>query len=360
MKRWKLLLALLLAVGMVFAGRHLCLLKTEVMSDTYSEIIFTRLAVEAQTYTREIEYGLQNGKSLDRFYGVENILGEVRRGYSYTNGVYILSAECKLLYESADEEVATPTRIREIPEGSDAVYAVYNDARRDRYLISVPIRGRGETPDGYMVLSVDRMAIENTMEDSRRENIIQTAVTATLVYLCGVILLIHTCRDRQKLLGGACRTAAVSLCGYILLDGGLSAYKLLVRIESIIQQSVSGIVMAMQVDLDAVGEKGVAFNKIYDLNDWLLDSSSQVPYIDTLIYDKNYRISAVISEDYIITQAASYAVRMGLALLTFTALGVVLTLLGAGMDRLIAFAKRKRKERHDGIVPNRPRRRRRA
>lgn len=75
----------------------------------------------------------------------------------------------------------------------------------------------------------------------------------------------------------------------------LSIYKFSVTLEGLIQQSVSKITMSLQNDLDTVNEKGVALSRIYDLNSWLMENYRDIPFIDNLIYDRNYRITAVIS-----------------------------------------------------------------
>ena len=335
MKILKLFLAVILAAVIVFAARQLFALKTETMGEAYSDIIFTRLAVEAQTYTRQLEYGLRNGKTLENFYGVNNILSEVKRCYSYTTGVYIVSNEYQLLYSAADADEPALRYIRSmagIEEGT--AYVVYDDIANSRYLLSVPIVGREGDTAGYMVINVSYDAVENTMHDRYPENVIQTIATAALVYLIGVLALIHRCRKAKNFCTCVGRVMSVTTAGYILLDGGLSIYKLMVSFESIIQQSVSKILLVLQHDLDTVGEKGVAFNKIYDLNTFLLETAEQVPYVNALIYDKNYHITAEISEKYIWQQTAGYAVRLGTALLVCAAAGIVLVLLCVGIDLL--------------------------
>ena len=346
MKFLKLFLAIILAAVIIFAARQLFQLKTEMMGDAYSDIIFTRLAVEAKTYTRQLEYGLKNGKTLENFYGVNNILSEVKRCYSYTTGVYIVSKDYRLLYSSVDSDEPALRRIRSM-EGTetDVTYTVYDDSALRRYLLSVPILGREGDTAGYMVINVSYNAVENTLKDRYLENVIQTAATAILVYLTGVLALIHRCRKTRNFAASVGKVAATTAAGYILLDSGLSIYKLMISFESIIQQSVSKIVLVLQRDLDAVGEKGVAFNKIYDLNTFLLETAEQVPYVNALIYDKNYHITAEISEKYIWQQTAGYAMRLSTALLICIAAGMALVLLCIGVDLLknALIARRKSK-----------------
>jgi hypothetical protein len=345
MKVLKFVLVILLVTLVLATSQNLFVYKTSITSEAYSDILFTRLAVETQTYTRQIEYGLKNGKSLEHFYGINTILQDVKRCYSYTNGVYIVSSDYSLLYAVADSKVDSPTRMNALAsEDSDRSYLIYDDADRDRYLMSVPIYGQNETMSGYMLLSIDHAAVDNTLESSYRENLIQSAVCAALAAMLGVLLIIHQKKRPKHFLTDAGVICALTSGGYIFADGALSVYKLYVRMETIIGQSVSKIVMALQYDLNSVGEKGVAFSKIYDLNSFLLESCEQVPYLETLIYDKNYQISAVISKSYILQKMGDNAGRMGLALLYGAVIGLGLILLGVLIDLLRSYL-RTRKEK---------------
>ncbi len=340
MKALKLVLAILFVALVLTASQNLFVYKTSITADAYSDIIFTRLAVETQTYTRQIEYGLKNGKSLEHFYGINTILNEVKRCYSYTNGVYIVSDDHSLLYSVADREVAPPERMNAVKKAdASQSYLIYDDTGSNRYLMTIPIYGQKEAISGYMLLSIDHAAVDNTLESSYHENLIQSAVCATLCALLGVLLIIHK-KNRKKFflteVGTACVLTAV---GYMFVDGALSVYKLYVRLETIIGQSVSKIVMALQNDLNSVGEKGIAFSKIYDLNSFLLESCEQVPYLETLIYDKNYHISAVISESYILRKMADNAARMGIAVLLGILIGIGIILLCVLIDVLRVYVK---------------------
>lgn len=333
MKLIKLILSIILSAVLLFAAQKLYIYKTEVAGDAYSNIIFTRLAVETQTYTRQIEYGLKNGKSLEHFYGVNSILNDVKRCYSYTNGVYIVSSDHRILYSVADADTSPPEHIRSVDDTNKAVtYLVYNDTENRRYLVSIPILGQNEVLDGYMVLSVDHASLENTLDESHCENLVQSTVVAVLVCLIGILLFIHLKFRKRLFFTGVGIVSAATVSGYIFIDGALSVYKLFVRMETIIVQSVSRIVMALQYDLDSVAEKGVSLSKIYDLNTFLLESCGQIPYLDMLIFDKNYHISAVISRSYISHQTLTHAADMGYALLLGAAAGLGVVVLGIVTD----------------------------
>ena len=127
------------------------------------------------------------------------------------------------------------------------------------------------------------------------------------------------------------------------LDAAISVFKFSVTIGSIIQQSVSKITMSLQNDLDTVNEKGVALSKIYDLNSWLMENYKDIPFIDNLIYDRNYRITAVISDSYINERTWSYAAALLMMVLLCAGAGLLLTAAVTWIERSVYLFRRNKK-----------------
>lgn len=329
MNKLKLLLAVLMSTLVVFASQRTYIAKSEAIGGIYSDLFFTRLAVETQQYTRQIEYGLENGKSLENFYNIQTILSNVRRCSSYINGAYIVSESMVLMYSLSDAEASELTRIS-VPS-AHSIYSVYDTA--GEYLISLPISGRSGENAGYMVLSVSRNAVSNSVSDFNQESFIQSAVMCGLAILLGYVLIINRCRRRESIYFDCTRITAVTICSEILLDSVISMLKLQMTLDSLIQQSVSKIVMALQNDLDAVAEKGIAVSRIYDLNSWLLESCRQIPFIDNLIYDKNYKISAIVVPDYAVGQAMEFLLLLAGILGICAAAGALLCFGGLLADK---------------------------
>ena len=328
MNKLKLLLAVLMSTLIVFASQRTYIAKSEAIGGIYSDLFFTRLAVETQQYTRQIEYGLENGKSLENFYNIQTILTNVRRCSSYINGAYIVSDSMVLMYSLSDKDASELTRIS-VPSAS-SIYSVYEAG--SEYLISLPISGRSGENAGYMVLSVSGDSVSNSVSDFNQESLIQTAVMCGLAMLCGYVLIVNRCRRRESIYFDCTRVTAITICSEILLDSVISMLKLQMTLDSLIQ-SVSKIVMALQNDLDTVAEKGIAVSRIYDLNSWLLESCRQIPFIDNLIYDKNYKISAIVVPDYAVGQAMEFFLLLAGILGICAGAGVLLCLGGRLADK---------------------------
>lgn len=331
MNKLKLLFTLLMGVLIVFETQRAYFMKSDMLNYIYSNIVFTGLAVETQQYTRQIEYGLQNGKSLENFYHIQQILSDAKRCSSYINSVYILSEDYRLMYSLYDDESAAPSAVR-IPVGED-FFAVYEDGLNE-YFLSVAISGRGGDSAGYLTLGISHAITDNAILEFNRENRIQAAVIGVLTFLAGAVAMIHCCRREKRIIGDSTKTVSVTVCAGAAADTIITLFKFWTTIDSLIQQSVNKITVTLQNDLSTVTEKGISAGKIYDLNSWLFESSRRVPFIENLIYDKNYKISAIVSEEYMKEQVVRYGmILVGIVGVCVLA-GTVLILLGFFADRL--------------------------
>lgn len=332
MNKMKVLFTLLMGVLIVFEAQRAYFMKSDMLSYIYSNIVFTRLAVETQQYTRQIEYGLDNGKSLENFYHIQLILSDAKRCSSYINSVYILSEDFRLMYAFQDDEnAAAPTAVR-IPVGED-FFAVYEDGLNG-YFLSVAISGRGGASAGYLTLGISHAITDNAIREFNRENRIQAAVIGVLTFLAGTAAMIHCCRREKRIIGDSTKTVSITVCAGAATDAAITLFKFWTTIDSMIQQSVNKITVTLQNDLDTVTEKGISAGRIYDLNSWLFESSRRVPFIENLIYDRNYKISAIVSEEYMKEQVVRYGMILVGIVGACVLAGTVLILLGFFADRL--------------------------
>lgn len=338
MNKLKVLMVLIMGAIVVFIMRENYYSRVTVMNIIYSDIYFTRLAVETQQYTRQIEYGLKNGKSLDNFYKIETVLSDVRKCSSYISGAYIVTGDLTLRYSLSDKDITLPQRIR-LPE-KDSIYALHRNGQR--YIMAVSIYGRTEEPEGYLLLDLSDKAIVNSMAEMHSDSLVQTVIIGILSFLLGTVFIIHFCRKKETVLYSCAKAMSVSMCIGLIVDTAISAIKLYLILESLIQHSASNIVMALQNALNTVIEKGVTINRIYDLNSWLLNRCQPIPFIENLIYDKGYQISAIIYEGHTLIYILTYITVMVLVIICLAVILLLICLIFKFIDKLINKLKQKR------------------
>ena len=302
MNKLKILMVVLMGAVILLITQQSYNARSKKINQIYSDIFFTRLAVETKQYTRQIEYGIKNGKTLDNFYNIQSILSDVRKCSSYIKGMYIISKDSMIMYSISDDESRTPQRAKLPNDGS--LYSV--DANGDSYIMAVPIYDRTNEAAGYMLLDLAEEAVTNSVADIHRDNLTQSIMVSVLTFLAGTVFIIHMCRRKETVLVDCARTMSVTVCAGMFIDSAISAVKLKLTLDNLIQHSVSKIVMSLQNTLNEVTEKGVAISRIYDLNSWLVQSCQPIPFLDNLIYDKGYRISAIVNNSYAMRSAAGY------------------------------------------------------
>lgn len=305
MNKLKFLTAILMGAVIACSSAAVQNQKDEAVAELYDDVIFTHLCVQAKQSVREIENGLKNGKMLDNFYGMNAVLNSVRRCSSYIAEVYVVSADCRVLYFDQDGGQSKITRIN-VGFSERKMYSVYDDDARDSYVLSVRINGEEKT-DGYMILDISRDAVKGAARALQTESRIRLAVLSAQMFLLGTILLIRAARKPKRFYRYGCGIVAGVVCCNILLDGLICVYRFRERIESVIGQSASVISMSLQNDLDAVRDKGVPPEKIFDLDGVLTESTAEIPFIQNLILDRNFRITAVVSQEYVTEQTLAYA-----------------------------------------------------
>ncbi|MDE7234940.1 MAG: hypothetical protein K2N29_07810, partial [Ruminiclostridium sp.] len=175
---------------------------------------------------------------------------------------------------------------------------------------------------------------DNAILEFNRENRIQAAVIGILTFLAGTVAMIHCCRREKRIVGDSTKTVSITVCAGALIDTAITLFKFWTTIDSLIQQSVNKITMTLQNDLDTVTEKGISAGRIYDLNSWLFESSRRIPFIENMIYDKNYKISAIVSEEYMRKQMVQYGMILVGIVGVCVLVGTVMILFGFFTDRL--------------------------
>ena len=121
----------------------------------FEDLTFTRIAVEARQNIQKIEYGLRNGKDLEQFYNIGDILRRIQRCSSYVGGVYLIRHDDVMLYslEPPDEASAALHRPQKMVFESANDYILLADTRFFDLLL--PIYGADGMETAYIIIRLD-------------------------------------------------------------------------------------------------------------------------------------------------------------------------------------------------------------
>ena len=254
----------------------------------YSESVIASYAVAGGEAKRKIEYAVRYGKPLDNFFGVRELLAQVKAYGAGIKDVRMVGVDGKVLYSLDDNVVGAslPAAIKRQVAFTAAHLASphAHQAARDGGLVHVflPLKGKDGGLIGSMVIVFGEGMIDDGVAGFARDsarNALVIAVASTLalaLLLLAVPLLDASGRLRKT------RLLIVFAC--VLGSGQLlygyqnsSEFK---RIQlGIATENAARTASVIGHDIKRVVQLGVPYSKLDGLDDWLNRTMMSVPEI---------------------------------------------------------------------------------
>jgi hypothetical protein len=307
-----------LSAGMYFSMD----IKNCSINELYEDVTFMRVTIEARQYINQIEYGIKNGRQLDNFFNMQDTLKGIQGCSSYMEGAYIVSASGKLLYQSglkADSISLTVPKKDMYPKGK--TYTAYDDGKY--YYLTVPIRNGDGSMEGYLLMCIGKMAVSNAVSDYNRQDFIQSLIIALEILGISIFIARRMKPDKKgRIFLRLVLVISIALISSAAIDSGMVIAKYYRIVDDTTRQSANKMAQALQSDVDSVIAKGIAPERIYDLNGWLAKNSSELPIVTSLTLDKNRKITANVSQNYINSFFNRFIFRITVFMLVCIACGV--------------------------------------
>ncbi len=155
--------------------------------NTYVEATASSSAIVASGTVNKIEYTLKYGKSLDNYYGIEELFEELQGLYGYLDQVYISDDTGAVLYKTAfTETAALPQQLADmsldnISTGENQVWL-----EGDIQQILLPIRDRAGLVIASLGISYDIAMLDGMIAEYVDDAVLYTAVAIAM----GIALLV--------------------------------------------------------------------------------------------------------------------------------------------------------------------------
>ncbi len=294
-----LLLVIFLLIISVFSFR----IKTGILRELYEDVTFSGVSVNANRFVSQISDGIMNGKRLENFYNVKSILTGIQNSSSYMKGVYIVSADLNLLYSSgvpANRLNITVDITRDFNSGS--IYSVTSDD--NDFFITIPIKGyylndHDRNIEGYVIMCVERAAINNPISDIISKDLTQTSVIFLYCFLLGVIIIKRCRLDKTGLIIKIGILISILTFSATTIDAVTTVFRFQNTVGETALQCANTMSYAVQSRVDSVLAKGATKDNLTDLGPWLMKNAEEIPLIDTIYIDSNTKIRAKVSEGYL-------------------------------------------------------------
>ncbi len=227
----------------------------------------------------KIEDGLFYGKSLDDYYGMEQLLEEWQKQNRNVTAIRVLSADRLTTYY-------------QLGAGGDAF---------DGDSVSLEIRNSEGNLSGYLDIAVDLKERLEVLKKSRSLFLIGAAV----LILAGISAIILFC-VKGRFINEEYRLIKKKILGFMLLlilllqavftiYSSVTLRDLYIEISNNTGEEIRSMV---QADIDSVIAKGVTYDQIYDFDSYAEDVIEKAPIIESIRLSGR-ELKVIVSEEYI-------------------------------------------------------------
>ena len=264
--------------------------------NTYQNLIY----VELTDFVENIRYGLHFGKSMESFYGMNELLRKEVEGSDRLEGLYVLSAENEILFATDDETLS-----QEVSELTDGNVVSERKLYAAMYLT--------QDKDTRLIARCNADSIYREQKSYAMQLLLQSVIG--FLVTDGIMLLLwYFFREKAYLM----RLLVPVLILWIALDSaavGASAYQ---KYAESIGEMNRLIEESVLEDLHAVEETGVARNQLSSVDSYLKRYEEGIHEIKDVRMDEN-EVLVIISKPYIRRVFLDYTLQT-ILFLTFSAL----------------------------------------
>lgn len=274
---------ILLIVTMGFTGG----LNIFSFRQNYTTSIVRNYALIGQEAVRKIEYALKYGKDIGNFYGIKDILGEIAYHTEGNSKAGIIMPDGKMLYafaESDKKEIDWCTLLEKgKSSSSEGDISYFSILENDSHYVFLPIReGQTETIAYLAIVFDDELVWSKTEIYINR--LLLYLISLTL--LAGIIFAALLWRgrvfsfDESKNKKSLLKTVLI-LVGIIQIGYGFLNYQIFKEgYLSLAEENVATMSGILQQNIGDVVEKGVPYDKLYGLDNYLQTIDDSMPEIN--------------------------------------------------------------------------------
>ncbi len=280
---------------------------------------------------RRIETGLQYGKTLQNYFGMDNLLNETKQtivgklgGDSHSFGtseailkpaditLSIAELDGTILYSDNPErirtrlpQIAVPGRSKEKPKAKNSPQDYVKD--RNTYITTIPIQDERHLPVGFISISFEEKQIKAFLENNYRESVKPILIISAigLILLIG-LLSIFTPSDQNFQPGSKKR---ISLIVFLVIStvqistSALSAYGFKQHFLEVNEENSRIRIENLKRDVEILIKKGFQLNHLYKMDGVLEKIVGTSPVLkDITLYDRNkqplYRATTKRATDF--------------------------------------------------------------
>lgn len=262
-------------------------------------------AIAGSQGVRFIEYSVRYGKDLERFFGIQELLLNIKQLSSSINDIHLFDTDKNLLYTTGVKENIKTGHTGRIDTENDSGAQVFMS--EDEYHIILPIHGKSDEVIGFIDIATNP---DNVVGRIGRCTMRMLFYLALVLVLAPVILLLYSIKGPlfkesqtdTRLLRNVLVVTLMAAQIFFCLQTFMEFNR---EYRSVARENAGIVNNALKNDLESVIQKGVTYDKLNHIETYfsgIIDSIQGIHSIsivsdDTPVYQAQKQEKTVLSED---------------------------------------------------------------
>ncbi len=280
-KKRNLLFILIISVTISLLLSLSAILNIVSFRNTYVDATASSSAIVASGTVNKIEYTLKYGKSLDNYYGIEELFEELQDLYGYLDLVYIARCDGTVLYETRfSAQAAPPAQLADMAGAAlvDDSNQIWLEGETQHLLL--PIRDRAGSPLAMLGLSYDVNILDTEIQPYVDSTVLYTGM-AIAAGVCLLVLLFFLIRHGFRYKPLLMIVIAVVVAVNVFF--GVAAYRVFSNGYLALTHHTSEIFhQKIRSDVEGVVSKGVNYHELTGMDKYFSDMVSRAEELQSI------------------------------------------------------------------------------
>ncbi|MGM0379458.1 MAG: MFS transporter [Bacillota bacterium] len=262
-------------------------------SKNYTQSLIRGYTISAQETVKKIEYGLKYGKSLNSFYGMKELLNDIKNNNKDIEELSIVDSNGLIIYHTIDQKVGKVLDEKvwnDLQNNKSDIKKNYKSIHNnDKYYVFMPVKN-----SGFLEISFEDQVIKDEIKLYTKKLFFALGILALVasLFLTIMIFKIHIFDENNKVRKKYILIIVLlvlSLAQFIFVFVNYSVFEK--GYEDMGKRNVNLVTRIVKNDIESVIDKGVLYKEIYKFSNYLDRIKEIVPEIkDIYIKDQSNKI----------------------------------------------------------------------
>lgn len=279
----KILFVLIVSITLAGLLALTSVLNVVSFTNNYSQSTAVNNAIVTSGVVNKLEYSLRYGKSLENYYGIEDLFAQVKQLCNYVDEAYIVDTNGQIIYKNPynGSEFVRPSEIGYNAENLESTRGFLTWTEYDTQHILIPVSdSTGNTVAGFGITYDNKIASNNTQQYVS-SIVLYTAIAAIAAILLFILLfsvIRHNFAFKKLLL-----IVIPIIVASNLFLGITSFHTYRAGYTALTKRTADTISFKIQTDIKSVVNQGINYSELNGLDEYFSDvikNTNQISIIE--------------------------------------------------------------------------------